>query len=53
LYDHHINIATASGQKLFKAATVFKIEDKEILSLESSNKDKAIRLLRRLSKEFC
>jgi len=53
LYDDPINLGTSMGQKLFRAATVFKIEDKDIISLDTSNKDKAIRLLRKLSKEYC
>ena len=53
LYDDHFDVTSAAGQKLFKAATVFKIEDKDRLTLESKNKDKAIRLLKKLSDEFC
>lgn len=53
LYDDHFDVTSAAGQKLFKAATVFKIDDKDRLTLESKNKDKAIRLLKKLSDEFC
>ena len=53
LYDDHFDVTSVAGQKLFKAATVFKIEDKDRLTLESKNKDKAVRLLKKLSDEFC
>jgi hypothetical protein len=48
LYDDHFDVTSVAGQKLFKAATVFKVEDKDHLSLETNNKDKALCLLKKL-----
>jgi hypothetical protein len=53
LYDDHFDVTSPAGQKLFKAATVFKIDDKDRMTLETKNKDKAVKLLKKLSDEFC
>jgi hypothetical protein len=53
LYDDHFDVTSVAGQKLFKSAMVFQIDEKDCITLESKNKDKAIHLLKKLSDEFC
>jgi hypothetical protein len=53
LYDDHFDVTSVAGQKLFKSAMVFQIDEKYRITLESKNKDKAIHLLKKFSDKFC